>query len=399
MTAVPRAPENTPTTFSGFGLPDELGALRDLAGRFVREQLRPAEDALGPEATAIPPEVLTELRQRARSLGLWCLDAPAEYGGAGLSAFELVVVLEEACKHRFCFPHAGAGSFGQSPPVVLYQGGPDIIERFVRPTIEHGWTSFTAIAEESGGSDPARAIRTTAKRDGDHYVLSGRKMWITNAERADYGVVYARTDAGIGAFIVETSRPGVATSRIPVIRDHAPTELVLDDVRIPAGNLVGQEGQGLTLAASWLVRGRLTYAARAVGIADEAVRLAVEWMGTRSTFGAPLATRQGLQWSIADAVVEINAGRWLTWQAAWKADTGQDARLEAAMAKLYCTEVGFRVVDSVMQILGAMGMARELPLESWFRDLRVARVVEGTSEMLRSQIARQVIGPAVKAKN
>jgi acyl-CoA dehydrogenase len=386
-------------TFSGFGLPDELAALRDLVGRFVREQLRPAEDALGPEATAIPPEVLAGLRQRARSLGLWCLDAPAEYGGGGLSAFELVVVLEEACKHRFCFPHAGAGSFGQSPPVVLYQGGPDIIEGFVRPTIEHGWTSFTAIAEESGGSDPARAIRTTAKRDGDHYVLSGRKMWITNAERADYGVVYARTDAGISAFIVETSRPGVSTSRIPVIRNHAPTELVLDDVRVPAGNLVSQEGQGLTLAASWLVRGRLTYAARAVGIADEAVRLAVEWMGTRSTFGAPLATRQGLQWSIADAAVEINAGRWLTWQAAWKADTGQDARLEAAMAKLYCTEVGFRVVDSVMQIMGAMGMAREMPLESWFRDLRVARVVEGTSEMLRSQIARQVIGPAAKAKN
>jgi acyl-CoA dehydrogenase len=386
-------------TFSGFGLPDELVALRDLVGRFVREQLRPAEDALGPEATALSPEVLTGLRQRARSLGLWCLDAPTEYGGAGLSAFELVVVLEEACKHKFCFPHAGGGSFGQSPPVVLYQGGPDIIDRFVRPTIEHGWTSFTAIAEESGGSDPARAIRTKAKRDGDHYVLSGRKMWITNAERADYGVVYARTDAGISAFIVETSRPGVSTSRIPVIRNHAPTELILDDVRIPAGNLVGQEGQGLTLAASWLVRGRLTYAARAIGIADEAVRLAVEWMGTRSTFGAPLATRQGLQWSIADAVVEISAGRWLTWQAAWKADTGQDARLEAAMAKLYCTEVGFRVVDSAMQILGAMGMAREMPLESWFRDLRVARVVEGTSEMLRSQIARQVIGPTVKAKN
>jgi len=386
-------------TFSGFGLPEELGALRDLVGRFVREQLRPAEDALGPEATAIPPEALAGLRQRARSLGLWCLDAPAEYGGAGLSVFELVVVLEEACKHRFCFPHAGAGSFGQSPPVVLYQGGADIIERFVRPTIELGWTSFTAIAEESGGSDPARAIRTTAKRDGDHYVLSGRKMWITNAERADYGVVYARTDAGIGAFIVETSRPGVSTSRIPVIRNHAPTELVLDDVRIPAANLVGEEGQGLALAANWLVRGRLTYAARAIGIAAEAVRLAVQWMGTRSTFGAPLATRQGLQWSIADAAVEINAGRWLTWQAAWKADTGQDARLEAAMAKLYCTELGFRVVDDVMQILGAMGMAREMPLEGWFRDLRVARVVEGTSEMLRSQIARQVLGPAAKARN
>jgi acyl-CoA dehydrogenase len=386
-------------TFSGFDLPEELSALRDLVGRFVREQLRPTEDALGPEAIAIPPEALAGLRQRARSLGLWCLDAPAQYGGAGLTVFELVVVLEEACKHRFCFPHAGAGSFGQSPPVVLYQGGADIIERFVRPTIDLGWTSFTAIAEESGGSDPARAIRTTAKRDGDHYVLSGRKMWITNAERADYGVVYARTDAGISAFIVETSRPGLSTSPIPVIRNHAPTELVLDDVRIPAANLVGQEGQGLALAANWLVRGRLTYAARAIGIAAEAVRLAVQWMGTRSTFGAPLATRQGLQWSIADAAVEINAGRWLTWQAAWKADTGQDARLEAAMAKLYCTELGFRVVDDVMQILGAMGMAREIPLEGWFRDLRVARVVEGTSEMLRSQIARQVLGPAAKARN
>jgi acyl-CoA dehydrogenase len=124
--------------------------------------------------------------------------------------------------------------------------------------------------------------------------------------------------------------------------------------------------------------------------------MAVEWARDRQTFGAPLASRQGLQWEIANAQVEINAGRWLTWEAAWKDDSGEDARLEAASAKLYCTELAFRVVDRMMQIMGAMGMARELPLESWFRDLRVARVVEGTSEMLRSQIARQVIGPIAK---
>ena len=221
-------------TFSGFGLPDELAALRDLVGRFVREQLRPAEDALGPEATAIPPEVLAGLRQRARSLGLWCLDAPGRIRRRWPVGLRTRRGAQGSLQAPVLLSARGARSFGQSPPVVLYQGGPDILDRFVRPTIEHGWTSFTAIAEESGGSDPARAIRTAAKRDGDHYVLSGRKMWITNAERADYGVVYARTDAGISAFIVETSRPGVSTSRIPVIRNHAPTELVLDDVRIPA---------------------------------------------------------------------------------------------------------------------------------------------------------------------
>jgi acyl-CoA dehydrogenase len=375
--------------FAGSELPDELADLRDLVAQFVRERLRPAEDALGPLATELPRDVLADLRTQTRALDLWCLDAPKDFGGAGLSTFEMMVFLEEACKHRFCFPHAGGGAFGQSPPVVLYGAGEDIVERFVKPTIENGWTSFTAIAEESGGSDPARAIRTVARRDGDCYVLTGRKMWITNAERAQYGVVYARTDAGVTAFVVETDRPGVSTTLIPVIRDHAPTELVLDEVRIPAANRVGAEGEGLVLAAGWLVRGRLGYAARAIGIASEAVRIAAEWMSTRSTFGAPLATRQGLSWPLADAAVQIEAGRLLTWNAAWKADAGQDARLDAAMAKLYCTELAFRVVDQAMQTLGAMGMAREMPLESWFRDLRVSRVVEGTSEMLRNQIAKK----------
>jgi acyl-CoA dehydrogenase len=385
-------------TFAGFALPKELEMLSELVARFVADEIRPVEDALGPEARSIPDADLVPLRAAARALGLWCFDAPEVYGGAGLSAFDYVVVLEQACKHKFCFPHAGGGAFGHSPPVVLYRGAPELIDRYVVPTIAHGWTSFTAIAESSGGTDPARAIRTTARLDGDEWVLNGRKMWITNAERAHFGVIYARTERGISTFVVDADTPGISTRTMPVIRDHWPVELVLDDVRIPAGNLVGEEGKGLTLASDWLVRARLGYAARAVGVADAAVQVAVEWVRERQTFGAPLATRQAVQWAIADSRVEITAGRWLTWEAAWKDDHGGDARLEASIAKLYCTEMGFKVVDTMMQLLGAMGMSRELPLERWFRDLRVARVVEGSSEILRSQIARQVIGPSVNPR-
>jgi acyl-CoA dehydrogenase len=385
-------------SFQGFDLPDDLRDLRDLVARFVKKEIVPAEQAAGPMATSLPADDLSRLRALAREAGLWCLDAPEEYGGGGLGAFAMAVVQEEACKHKFAFPHAGGGVFGQSPPVVLYGGSSTLIERYVKPTIEHGLTSFTAIAESSGGTDPARAIRTTARRVGDTYVITGQKMWITNADRADYGVVYARTDAGISAFVVDTEAAGFSTRVIPVIRDHAPVEVMLDDVVVPADNLVGQEGDGLSLASGWLVRGRLGYAARAVGIASESIRHAVEWARERETFGDLLATRQSVQWAIAEAQVNVNAARWLVWEAAWKHDAGEDARLAAAMAKLHATEMAYKVVDDMMQILGGMGMARELPLEHWLRDLRVSRIVEGSSEALRMQIARKVIGRAVSGR-
>src|SRR5271165_997791 len=212
-------------TFDGFDLPDELRMMRDVAAKFVAERLRVVEREIGPEATRIPDDRLAGLRAEARAAGLWCLDAPSEYGGGGLSAFQLVVVLEEACKHRFCFPHAGGGAFGHSPPVVLYQGDADLVDRYVKPTIEQGWTSYTAIAEESGGSDPARAIKTT--------------------DRARFGVIYARAPGGISAFVVDSGLPGMTVRPIPVIRDHWPTEVVLDEVRVPAANLIGEEGKGL----------------------------------------------------------------------------------------------------------------------------------------------------------
>ena len=389
--------------FDGFGLPDDLWMLAGVVGDFVQGEDPPVEDELPADAREIPRARLEQLQAKAREAGLWCLEAPQEYGGGGLSAFQSVVVTERAAKHRFSFPLPGAGAFGFSPPVVLYRGSPEQIERYVRPTIEHAWSSFTAISEPTGGSDPARAIRTTAVRRGERYVLNGRKMWATNADDARYGVVYARTDrdagrGGISALIVDAGSAGMHVTPVPVLRDHWSTEVTFDDCEIPVENLIGEEGQGFQLAQEWLVRGRLHYAAQAVGVAEEALRMAVEWARGRETFGAPLASRQAVQFALADARVEINAARHLTWDAAYAHDHGEDARSKASIAKLYGTEMGFRVVDAMMQILGGMGMAKELPLEGWFRALRVARVVEGPSEIHRYLLAREMLGPAATGK-
>jgi acyl-CoA dehydrogenase len=177
-----------------------------------------------------------------------------------------------------------------------------------------------------------------------------------------------------------------------VLRNHWTTEIELNDVEVPVENLIGEEGQGFSLAQEWLVRGRLMLAAQAVGVAEEATRIAIDWAKERETFGALLATRQGVQFPLADSVTELRAARWLTWEAAWKHDHGQDARLEASMAKLYATEMGFKAVDRAIQVLGGMGVAKEMPLEHWFRDLRVTRIVEGASEIHRFLIARDLFG-------
>jgi acyl-CoA dehydrogenase len=386
-------------TFQGYDLPDDLKMLAGTVAEFVREEIRPAEEATQGDARGLPAAELEKLQRKARDAGFWCLEAPEEYGGGGLSVFEGVVVTEQMAKHKFSFPHPGAGVFGIEPPVGLYRGSPEQIDNYVRPTIEHAWPTFTAISEPTGGSDPARAIRATAVREGDTYRINGHKMWTTGADEGRYGIVYARTDTsagrgGMSAFVVDAGTPGMRVTSVPVLRDHWTTEVVFDNCVVPAGNLIGAEGEGFGLAQQWLVRGRLRYAAQAVGVAEEALRIAADWARQRETFGALLATRQAVQFALADARVRINAARHLTWEAAWAHDQGLDARTQASIAKLYGTEAGFEIVDAMMQILGGMGMTKDLPLEHWFRALRVARVVEGPSEIHRFLIARDILGPA-----
>ncbi len=384
----------------GFELPPHLVTLRDTVEDFVRDEIVPAERSIPPEARGMPSDLIARLQDKARAIGLWCLDAPEEYGGGGLSSLEFVIAAEAGSKHRFCFPQPGGGAFGHPPPIVLYSGTAEQIERYVVPSIRNGWYGFTAIAEATGGSDPARAIRTTAARDGDSYVINGTKMWITHADYARYGVVYARTENGISAFVVDAGTPGMEVVRsLPVLRDHWPTEVRFDNCRIPAGNLIGAEGKGLELAGKWLQRARLLYAARAVGIAEESLRIAADWARERETFGAALATRQAIQFAVAESRIDVNAARWLVWEAAWKHDRDEDIRLQATIAKAGAVDAASRTVDRMIQIMGAMGLSRELPLEAWYRDLRTAKILEGSSEMLRIFIARAELGPAASARN
>jgi acyl-CoA dehydrogenase len=383
------------------GVPDHLELLRESIARFVRTEVLPVEGALPPDARELPKAQVHELRMKAKAAGYWMLQAPRELGGGGLSAFEAAVVGEEIAKHKFAFSSA---VFGREPPVALYNGTPEQIDRFIRPAIEHGWETFTAISEATGGSDPARAIRTVARRDGDHYVINGQKMWTTHIENATYGIVYARTDLsagrrGISAFVVETDTPGIEITQVPVLRNHWSNEVSFNDVRVPAENLVGQEGQGFALAGQWTERGRLFIASFALGVAEASMQLAIAHARDRETFGAPLATRQFVQFAIADADTELAAARWLVWDAAMLYDRNPAAaRPAVSAAKAHATEVAFGVVDRMMQIFGGMGVAKEMPLEHWFRDLRVCRVVEGPSEVHKYVVARELLGAVATAR-
>lgn len=377
-------------------LPEELQMLRDTVRSFMENDVRPLEDRLPHDAVSLPPEQRDALREKAKAMGLWCIRTPEEHGGAGLGLLASSIVAEEASKCRMGAYIPACGAFGVDPPNVIFMGTPAQIERYARPMIEGRGYAFMAISEASGGSDPARAIRCRAERRGDKYVLNGTKMWITGAGRADWGVVYARTGdqgqrGGISSFIVDANAPGLSMRPIGVIRSYEPYELIFDNVEIPVENRLGEEGQGFQIAEKWLVEGRVPYAAGTIGVAQAALDLAVDWARQRETFGKALADRQAIQWMLADSEIELRAARLLVYQAAWKADLGQPMKVDASIAKVFATETAFRVVDRCVQIFGGLGVAKELPLERWFRELRIKRIGEGPSEVQRMVVARSMI--------
>ncbi|HET7342663.1 MAG TPA: acyl-CoA dehydrogenase family protein [Methylomirabilota bacterium] len=383
-------------SFAGFTLPDELRVLREQIRRFIREEIIPLEQRLDPDAPGIPDEDFERLSAKTKAAGLWALGAPEQYGGGGLDTFSMSVVLEEMSQHRMGLYSPGCGVFGRYPPPAIWAGSPEQIKKYAEPTVREGWRTFFAITEPSGGSDPAGAIQTRAERRGDTWVLNGRKVFISSAHNAKWGVVFARTNkekgrAGISCFILEPGTPGFTAKPIRVIRTSSiPNDVAFEDCEIPAENLVGAEGQGLDLAFDLLVKNRFPYSACNLGVAVAAHRMAIAHAKQRSTFGVPLSQRQAIQWMLADAEVELRACRWLIWEGAWKADRGEDARVEASIAKLYSSEVLGRVVDAAVQIHGGYGVSKEFPLERWYREARVRRIGEGPSEVHRMVIARQL---------
>ncbi len=383
-------------TLGSWELPEELVALRETVRRFMATEVKPVDDRLPHDTYLPPPEILRPLQQKARELGLWFVQSPAEFGGAGLNVLAQCVVAEEAAKCRMGAYFPAAGAFGWDPPNVIFSGTRAQIEKYGMPAIADGEATFVAVSEASGGADPARAITTRAKRDGDVYVLNGAKMWISGIDRARWGVVFARMEGmqgrgGITSFIVEPAWPGISLRKIPVMRSFQPFEVRFDNVRVPVENRLGEEGQGFLLAEKWLVHGRVPYAATSIGLAQAALDLAAGWATQRKTFGSLLAEKQAIQWMIADSEIELRAARLLTWQAAWKADLGQDAKIDASMAKVYATETSFRVIDRCIQIFGGLGVAHEMPLERWFREARIRRIGEGPSEVHRMVVARDIL--------
>jgi acyl-CoA dehydrogenase len=378
-------------------LPEELRLMRDTTRRFMQSEVKPLEDKLPHDAYELPEDVLKPLQKKARDMGLWCVRTPVEYGGAGLSLLGQAVFAEEAARCRMGAYVPGCGAFGADPPNSIYLGTPYQIEKYAVAAAGIGKKVYVAISESSGGADPARSIRTRATRKDGRYVLNGTKMWITGADGADWGLVFARTGeqgdrGGITCFIVNGVPKGMSIKPIPVIRSYSPYEVHFDNVEIPEEDRLGEEGKGFAVCEKWLIEGRVPYAAGTIGVAQAALELAIEWARERETFRTKLADKQAIQWMIADSEMELRAARLLTYQAAWQGDLGRDLKVDSSIAKVMATETAGRVVDRCIQIFGGLGVSQELPLERWYRELRIKRIGEGPSEVHRMVLARSLLG-------
>lgn len=381
-----------------FSLSSEERMIRDTARQFVTKEVMPLESlVLRREREGKPgvdPEMLRSLQEKAKTIGFWGINTPKQYGGADLGWLMTALIYVELGRTFVPF------MFGGSADNILYEGTPEQQQRYLIPTIEGKRQSCFALTEPGAGSD-AGNIRTTAVKDGDHWVINGEKIFITNGNEADFCMVLAVTDAkkdphqGISCFLVDRDM-GWRSTPIQTMGEWSPASLVFDNVSVPEENLLGEEGQGLALGMRWIGHARWAIAARAIGAAERLMEMAIDHAKSRVTFGEPLANRQAIQWMIADSAVEIEATKWMTYHAAWMLDRGMDNRHMASMAKLYGANMANRVVDRVLQIHGGMGYTKDLPIERWYRDMRLFRIFDGTDEIQRYIIARNLLKGHVK---
>ena len=286
-------------------------------------------------------------------------------------------------------------AFGGEADNILYYANDSQRAEYLVPTIEGERLSCFAITEPGAGSDAAN-IKTSARRDGDDWVINGEKTFITGGNDADFAIVIAVTDPAKGAhtgstaFLVDRSM-GWTSHFIQTMGEGGPASLVFDGVRVPGRNVLGEVGQGFELGMKWIGKGRYLIPARALGAAERLLQMAIDHANTRETFGKPIGANQAIQWMIADSEVELEAARWLVLQAAWTVDQNRDPRHSSSMAKLYGANMANRVVDRVLQIHGGMGYTRELPIERWYREARLWRIFEGTDEMQRLIISRDLL--------
>ena len=322
-------------------LSEEQRLITETVRKFVRDEIVPLEADLDPDASELDPADHDRLVAKVKAMGFYGLDIPPEYGGPEIDIVTRTLMAIEMSQHRAGLYTPCYGVFGGAGLAQLFEANDDQKERYLYPTLRGEKHGFFGLTEPSGGSDPARAIQTTAVKDGDDWVINGAKIFISGADRADYGIVFARTDAsrgraGITCFIVDTDAPGFHVRRIVhTLRSTSyATELQFEDLRVPAANVLGEVNGGFAIANDRLSRQRIPYSAACISVAVKAQEMSIAYAKQRETFGDVLASRQAIQWMIVDNEIDIRTSRWLTLAAADKANRNEPFRTEAAMAKL-----------------------------------------------------------------
>jgi acyl-CoA dehydrogenase len=377
-----------------FELPSELLLLRDTIRRFVDTELIPIE-MHAMEGPDLKPDIRKRLEAKTRELGLWLLEVPEELGGQNLSQLALTIINEELAR-TVALPARGPGIFGPEVRSILLALSDAQKERYLHPVLRGEKSTAFAQTEPDAGADPG-GMRTTAVRNGDHYVINGYKRFIAHAKGADFLQLVAATDrskgsrGGLTVFLVDMDTPGVSIAGQTVhMMGDVTYEIALDDVKVPVENRIGNEGDGMKAAQKWINANRVNQAARGLGVAARCLEMITGYAKQRSTFGRTLDTRQAVQFAVANLYTKLQAGQLLTYRTAWKFDTGKLERHDTFMIKIFCTELGFEAADRCMQFHGGMGTANEMPIESMWRQSRSFMITGGPVEIMRASLAREV---------
>jgi acyl-CoA dehydrogenase len=381
-----------------FAYSDEQRMLVDTVRAFVAKELMPHEAEVERD-NQVRPELIAEIRQKAKAAGLYAANMPEDLGGGGLDAVGVALMERELGRTSFALQYAVA-----RPSNILRACKGEQIERYLLPAIRGERVECLAMTEPGAGSD-LRSMKTRAVRDGEDFILNGTKHFISYADVADFAILFAasgeeETKHGakkkITSFLVDKGIPGFEVRMGPRSVSHRGfhhCELVFTDCRIHERQILGEEHHGFDVANEWLGATRLTVAAQCIGRAQRAIELATQWAATRKQFGQTIGRFQGVGFKLADMAVEIAAAELLMLQAAWKLEQGSATDQDFAMAKLYATEMLARVTDQTLQIYGGMGLMEELPVERLWRDARVERIWDGTSEIQRHIISRALLRP------
>jgi acyl-CoA dehydrogenase len=381
-----------------FTLTSEQRLIVETVRCFVEKELYPHEDEIE-RLDEVPADVASEIRGKALAAGLYAANMPAELGGGGLDALSVVLVERELGRASY-----GLQMLVERPSNILLACEGDQRERYLLPAIRGERHDCVAMTEPGAGSD-VRSMTTRAVRDGGDYVINGTKHFISHADVADFIILFAATGEEhtsrgprklITTLLVDKATPGLAVRRGPHCvsnRGYHQCELVFTNCRVPTASRLGEEGRGFDLLGQWLGATRLTVAATSLGRARRVLEAATEWAARRYQFGQPIGRFQGVGFQLADLATELEAAELLTLRAGARLDQGTMTDSDAAMAKVYASEMLGHVTDAAVQIFGGMGLMSDLPVERWWRDARVERIWDGTSEIQRHIISRALLRP------